>query len=316
LTLGRIDTHTHVLPPPYRQWLASRPGYAGPHFEWSPAGAKEAFEAKDVRTGILSVSSPGVRWPGDNDAEARRLARAVNEYCAEVVREDPDHFGFFATLVLPDVTGSIVEATYALEELGADGVVLLANSQGDYLGAAEHDPLLEYLNERDCVVFVHPTNLPGPGVPGISPGIVDFLADTSRAAVNLLKRDCLIRYPAIRWLLSHGGGYLPYAANRIASTVATTDAGEDAVLTQMRRFYFDTALTGGPFALPSLLAFADPAHLTFGTDWPYEYRPGQSARFTDRLDAYPLPGHDRQALNRGNAEILFPRLRSQEGRTP
>jgi hypothetical protein len=74
----------------------------------------------------------------------------------------PDRFGFVATLTLPDVDGAIAEATYALDVLGASGVVLLANTHGTYLGAPEQEPLLAELARRAAVVFVHPSTLPGP----------------------------------------------------------------------------------------------------------------------------------------------------------
>jgi predicted TIM-barrel fold metal-dependent hydrolase len=77
-------------------------------------------------------------------------------------------------------------------------------------------------------------------------------------------------------------------------------------MADMKRFYFDTALSSTPVALPSLLAFADPTHITFGSDFPYV--PASQRFFTAALDAYPLDETLRHAINRGNAEKLFPRL--------
>ena len=307
---GRIDTHTHVVPPTYLTWLAQNPQYIGSLVNWSVEATLDAMGAKDIATAVLSVSSPGVRWGRDDDpAQVRARAREVNEFCGNVVREDPGHFGFFATVVLPDLDASLTEARYALEELGADGVILLGNTDGIYVGSPQWDPLMELLDEHETVLFVHPTALPGGPADGITPGVIDFPADSTRAAVNLVKHDCLRRFPRLRILLSHGGGYVPYAATRIASMISR-DADEADVIEQLRKFYFDTALTGGPFALPSLLAFADHGHITFGSDWPYEFRPDQARQFTDRLDAFAFADDQRHAINRGNAERLFPRLTS------
>lgn len=305
---GRIDTHTHVVPPEYLAWLKTNPDYPGSLVDWNVESALAAMDAKGIATAILSVSSPSVRWgPGDDPGHVRRLARTVNEFCGDVVREDPGHFGFFATLALPDLDASLEEARYAVDELGADGVVLLGNVDGTYVGSPRWDPLMQLLDERETVLFIHPTALPGPRAEGITSGVVDFLADSTRAAVNLVKHDCPRRYPRLRILLSHGGGYVPYAATRIASMISR-DADEADVIDQLRTFYFDTALTGGPYALPSLLAFAQHGHITFGSDWPYEFRPDQSRQFTERLDAFALTDEQRQAIDRGNAEQLFPRL--------
>ena len=93
-----------------------------------------------IATGVLSVSTPGVHL--GNDTEARKWARDVNEYTADLVRADPGRFGLFATLTLPDVEGAIAEAEYALDTLHADGVILLASNAGRYLGDPGFAPLL------------------------------------------------------------------------------------------------------------------------------------------------------------------------------
>ena len=98
--------------------------------------------------------------------EARLRAREVNEYSAEVVAARPERFGFFATLTLPDVEGALAEARYALDTLLADGIVLLANNDGRYLGDPGFEPLLEFLHHRRAVVFIHPGELPGSGGAG------------------------------------------------------------------------------------------------------------------------------------------------------
>jgi predicted TIM-barrel fold metal-dependent hydrolase len=306
MTSGRIDTHTHVIPQTYRDWLEGL-SFRGPAPDWDPAAALRWFEDHGIETGILSIANPGIKAPGSDLAPARAAARTVNEFCADVVRDEPRHFGFFASLVLPDVEGSIDEAVYALDELHADGVVLLSNAGGTYLGAPEWDPLLEILDERAAVIFEHPAFLPAQPVPGIPPGAIDFLADTTRAALNLVKHNCLIRFSELRIILAHGGGYVPYAAARIANMISP-DVDQDDVIAQLQRFYFDTALIGGPYALPSLLELAEPDHITFGSDWPFEFRPDQSGWFTERLDRYAFTDAQRAALTRGNAERLFPRL--------
>lgn len=83
----------------------------------------------------------------------------------------------------------------------------------------------------------------------------------------------------------------------------------ETVLAELRRFYFDTALSANPDTLPTLLSFADPARITFGSDFPYA-TPEMSAYFTQHLDTYPLDDHQRTAINHGNAQALFPRLGS------
>lgn len=302
----RIDTHQHIVPPFYADWLAAKGITAGglPIPKWSADGALDLMESAGVATGILSVSTPGVHL-GD-DAEARSMARQVNEFAADVVRRHPGRFGFFATLTLPDVEGALAEARYALDVLKADGVVLLTNVRGAYLGVPEWEPLMKELNHRKAVVFVHPSDLPGPGVEGIPPFAADFLLDTTRAAIHYAKSGCLERYSQLKVILSHGGGFVPYAAERI-SRICSSDGSNEAGIARLRQFYFDTALSSSPYALPSLLAFADHSHITFGSDWPYAPK-ARSLHFAKMLDDFALPNELRSAIHRGNAELLFPRL--------
>lgn len=111
----RIDTHQHIVPPGYARWMHEkgiRPGGLGLP-SWSERSALKFMDRHDVQTGILSLSTPGLYF-GDA-AEARRWAREINEYSAEVVAARPERFGFFATLTLPDVQGALAEAQYALD---------------------------------------------------------------------------------------------------------------------------------------------------------------------------------------------------------
>jgi predicted TIM-barrel fold metal-dependent hydrolase len=264
------------------------------------------MDANGIATAILSVSTPGVHF-GD-DAEAREKAREVNEFAAAIVRADRQRFGFFATLPLPDVQGALAEAAHSFDSLGADGVVLLANARGKYLGHIDIDPLFSELNRRNAVVFIHPSILVADALPGVPPFAVDFLLDTTRAALDLVRANVVQRYPNLKIILSHAGGFVPYAARRISLTVSMlTSRPVKDVLEDLRRFYFDTALSA-PSALPSLLAFAKPGHVLFGSDWPYAPAP-VAASITRELDSYAgLDAAGQSAIARESAIALFPRL--------
>jgi 6-methylsalicylate decarboxylase len=303
----RIDTHHHLVPPAFAAWLKRRAADAGgmPIPEWSVDSALALMDKYRIQTAILSVSTPGVHL-GD-DAEARDKAREVNEYAAAVVRQHPDRFGFFATLCLPDVKGSLDEAAYAFDRLHADGVVLLANSRGTYLGDRVFDPLFDDLNRRKAVVFVHPSQLFGvEQLKGMPPYIADFLLDTTRAAVRLAGSGTLDRCPDLKVILSHAGGFVPYAAYRIAGAASPRREFADG-LAQLRKFYFDIAISGTPAALPSLFQLAAPDHVLFATDWPYA-TDAIAGMFTAMYERYALSDAQRASIDRGTAEALFTRL--------
>lgn len=320
----RIDVHHHILPPDYARMLKRRGIRPGgiPLPKWSAPAAGRILEQVGVETAILSVSTPGA-WV-DDGSTARRWARRVNDYTAHVVAQRPHRFGFFATLTLPDVDGAIKEAAYALDVLGADGVVLLANHGGRYLGDPAFDRLLSFLDERRAVVFVHPGELPAEPVPGVPTFTADFLLDTTRTAASLILSGALDRHERISWILAHAGGFVPYIAHRIVLTmlreepkwkVAMTlargeqarQAAIDERLAMVRRFHYDIALSSTPTTFPTLLEAVDHDKILFGSDFPFA--PAAAVRYMrEQYESVDLDPGLRHAIDRGNAERLFPRL--------
>jgi 6-methylsalicylate decarboxylase len=307
----RIDTHHHAIPTDYRNLLRKNGineagGRAVP--EWSPDGSLQTMSELGVGTAILSVSAPGTTFL-PKAAEAAALARDLNDHLASVVAAQPDRFGFFAIVPMPHVDESAAEVVRSLDELHADGVVLLANAAGIYVGQDGQDDLFAALDARSAVVFIHPADLPGPAVDGVLPFATDFLLDTTRAAYLLVRNEIRRKYPNIRFILSHAGGFVPYASHRMAVGIMS-DTGRSLTdsLDDFAGFYFDTALSSTAAALPSLLAFAKPGHVTFGSDWPFA--PVAAGKlFAAGLETYPgLDSDAREPIDRTNALALFPRL--------
>lgn len=318
--MNRIDVHHHIISPEYAALLHERGLTPGgiPLPVWSMEQSLEVMDKNHIATSILSVSTPGA-WFGDS-RETRMWARRLNDHSAGVVAERPDRFGFFATLTLPDVDAAIAEADHALDELGADGIVLLANEAGTYLGDPSYDKLMDHLNARRAVVFVHPGELPAAPVPGIPTFAADFLLDTTRAAINLVLSGTMQRCPDIRFVLAHAGGFLPYISYRVLLTMlqrrskaqqaqAILLSTPDKLLAPLRRFYFDVALSQSPTTYPSLMELAEPGHVLYGSDFPFA--PAAAVGFmAGNHEAYGLTPEQRTAIDRGSAEVLFPRLAS------
>lgn len=320
MTPARIDVHQHVVPPFYAAWLRSKGLHEAGGRElpaWSVEDALELMDANGIASAVLSVSTPGVHLDPTTprDPVARAKAREVNEFAARVAVDHPRRFGFFATLPLPDVDGALEEIAYAFDRLGAAGVILLANTHGRYLGAPEDAPLFAELDRRRAIVFVHPSELPSPRIDGIPPFAADFLLDTTRAAYRMVRAGIPRRHPGLRIILAHAGGFVPYASHRLAvAMTAETMRPPFEVLDDFASFYFDTALSGSPAALPSLLAFAKPGHVLFGSDWPYA--PAVAVGyFTGALDAYAdLDAAGHAAIDRNDAAALFPRFAKETTR--
>ncbi|MFH8367364.1 amidohydrolase family protein [Streptomyces sp. NPDC018031] len=305
---ARIDVHQHLIPPELRRAISGRAtAFGWPAPVWDERSAVAMMDRRSIATGVLSFAAPV--GPPDDPAKARATARGVNEYTAELVKDRPDRFGHFAVLPLPDVDGALAEAAYALDELGADGVMVLSNAHGRYPGDPEFEPLWAELDARAAVVLMHPTAPPGTPLPELPAPLADFPYDTTRAALHLVVNGVVRRYPRTRIILPHAGGFLPYAAHRFAAAGRLRPGtGPEEVLADLRSFYFDTAFAAGPATLPSLLAFAAPGHVLYGSDFPMVPEEW-GADFDAALDGHPhWSAGELRAVNRGNAEALLPRL--------
>ncbi|MEU6553284.1 amidohydrolase family protein [Streptomyces sp. NPDC046915] len=317
-----MDVHQHVIPPARARAVTGRAAAIGwPAPAWDERSAIAMMDRRSIATGVLSYAAP-LAAP-DDPGEAREVARSVNEFTAELVKNRPDRFGHFAALPLPDVDGALAEAAHALDQLHADGVIVLSNAHGRYLGDPAFEPLWAELDARSAVVLVHPTAPPGTPVPEVPAPLADFPYDTTRTALHMTVRGVPRRHRRMRLVLPHAGGFLPYAAHRFAlaarlPTGATADdpgGTPEDFIADLRRFYFDTAFSAGPAALPSLLAFAAPERILYGSDFPM-VPADWGTGFDTALDEYPHwePGR-LHAVNRGNAELLIPRLGTHP-RTP
>jgi predicted TIM-barrel fold metal-dependent hydrolase len=308
---NRIDVHFHYLSPEYREKLidalgAHPDGFAAP--QWSAEATLAMMDRMSIATGMLSVSSPGVHF--GNDAKARSLARSVNEFAARTIADHRGRFGGFASLPLPDVDGALNEITYALDTLKLDGVVMLTNFNGVYLGDQRLDPVFDELNRRGAVVFIHPTSpicwqQSGLGYPR---PMIEFTFDSTRAVVNLIFSGTTTRCPKLRFIVPHAGGTLPFLARRIAMFGRGLAGGSISTDEQLRRLYYDLAGSPGSNALAPLLEMTERSHILYGSDYVHTPEAIVSAHLAELLSGKLLSPNDFRAIARDNALALFPRL--------
>lgn len=315
MTPFRIDVHHHAVPDMYVNEM-NRQGYVPSHGrgfpKWSPQASLDTMDQFGIAAAVTSVSSPGV-YLGDAQ-QSVRLARQLNEYSAKTTQQYPNRLGFFAILPMPLTEPSIREAVHALDELGADGVVLLASAGGRFLGDPDFEELMAELDKRRCVVFIHPNiHSTSEQLPLDIPGFyLEFMFDTTRAVANLIYSGTLERYQQIRWIVAHAGATVPYLAWRIA--LANTeprylDNAPRGALAYLKSLYYDTALSPTRFTMGSLLQLVEPTQILFGSDFPFapELLVGVQVQ---ELDENPLfDDATRRMVLRDNALRLFPRFR-------
>ena len=299
----KIDVHHHIVPKEYLASLASvgiKNAVGEPFPQWDVESTIKFMDRQGIAVAITSISVPGIYF-GNIDF-TRKLARKCNEISARVVSQYPKRFGAFAILPLPDIEASIVELEYALDTLKLDGVVLFTNIGGIYLGDAHYEELFFELNRRKAVVFVHPNVPPLDAMPMIiKPAVLEFVFDTTRAIVNLIHRGATKRFPDIRFIFSHAGGTAPFITWRITF-------GNKKIINQLKRFYYDTAVSATPYTLSSLLNLVESTQILYGSD--YSFLPERVVKLMNEgLQNYEFDTEARTRIMQENALALFPRFK-------
>jgi 6-methylsalicylate decarboxylase len=310
-----IDTHHHYYPPAYQKvqndWEDQhKVPHSGVQASWRKETALEAMDKYGITTAVLSLAStPGV-WFGGGAGAAHDMARLCGEFAAEMVRDHPGRYGLFAPLSMLDVDATLKEIEYAFDTLHADGINLQTNYGDKWLGNPLYQPVLEELNRRKAVIFVHPlaanccTNLSV----GAIPAVIEVPHDTTRTVVSLLLSGTLARLRDINWLFSHGGGTIPFLAGRIATFYDQKARGPngfapDGVDAEFQRLHYDTANVAYRASMAALMDLVPVSQITYGTDYPYF-----ALDQIDSLRQRDLSQPDLDAIASGNASRLMPRL--------
>jgi 6-methylsalicylate decarboxylase len=308
----RIDVHFHHIPPFYSEavYEAGRGPAIGKYPDWTPELALELMDRHGIEVALTSLAQPGVGF--GTEASAQVLARRCNEYAAELVTRWPRRFGAFATVPMWNLQGALDEIAYCVDKLAFDGVSLFASYGEKFLGDPQFDPLMEMLNQRAAVVFVHPglhpsskgLDLPWPAF------MMEYLFDTTRAVVNLVFSGAIERFPRVQFILPHAGGLVPYFAWRLSVSPMIDkrlpQLSREQVYSGLAHFWYDNALAPGEQTFGSLDHVARPERIVFGTDYPFA-NPRVIAEAVKTHESGFLDERRRAATDRGNALALFPK---------
>ena len=305
----RIDVHHHFSSPAFIKEISSRRTGQTPLEQWTAAKSVEDMDKGGVATSIVSISEPGVHF-GNSEA-ARALARECNEYGAKLKSDHRGRFGNFAILPMPDVDGSLKEMEYALGTLKAEGVCLMTSYQSKYLGDPMFVPVMEELNRRKVVVYVHPVRADCCRglVPNVNEPTIELPQDTARTMLSVVFSGNARRFPDIRFIFSHAGGTLPLLIHRVEAWAnirkdLMPERFPDGVRAEFRRFYYDTASSDYSWALMPLTKLVETTQVVFGTDFPF-----RSSTITAKgIAEYGFNASDIAAIDRGNAVRLMPSL--------
>jgi predicted TIM-barrel fold metal-dependent hydrolase len=166
----------------------------------------------------------------------------------------------------------------AVKKLGLRGAAIGSNVAGEDFSSAKFHPVWAKAEELGAVLFIHPQSQPElakryRGNGWLSNTIGNPL-DTTIALQHLIFEGTLDRFPGLKILAAHGGGYLPSYAPRSdhACFVSPQNCNPDIALKKkpteyLNQLYFD-ALVFTPEALRHLVAQVGASQVVLGSDHP------------------------------------------------
>lgn len=238
------------------------------------------------------------------------LAREVNEGIANVVSLHPDRFVGIGSVPLQNAELAVKELEYCVKKLGLKGVEINTNVNGLNLT----DPRLGLekffakANELGIVIFMHPL--------GFTQGerlsnhyfnnVIGNPLETTVAVSHLIFDGVVARYPKIKFIAAHGGGFIAHYWARMdhawRARPDTRTVIKKKPSSYLEKFYFDS-ITFDPRMLKQLIDRYGADHVLLGTDYPYDM--GEDDPRGLIAGVPKLSAADRRLIEGGNAMKLF-----------
>ena len=331
-----VDVHAHYVPPTMLEALQGRAEEFGVSLHHAPGcqcalhfnnGPKirpffpplvedvtvrlAAMDRTEIERQVLS-SWADIFGPHLPVPDATKWHGLLNEYLAKVRDDNPKRFAFLASVPLGDGGAAAATLRHAVRELGAVGAMLPANVAEVNLGDLDLDAFWQEAVALDVGVFIHPVQalpLARSAKHGLTQ-IAQYTFDTTLCAGSLIFSGVLDRFPALRLLLSHGGGALPYLSGRFdvmherMDRAGQGDVAAAAPSSYLGRFYYDTVLHD-PGILHWLAQRVSAERVVLGSDYsfpPADRTPVETVKRAGFSDA------EVQLILHDNAAVLFPAL--------
>jgi aminocarboxymuconate-semialdehyde decarboxylase len=266
----------------------------------------QAMDAAGVDIAIVTLTSPNVYW--GSARSSLEAAKLVNDDMAARQREYGGRIRFMCSLPWQHPKLALAELKRSCDELGAVGVMVLANIDGLSLTEKKFAPIWREIDKRALPVLVHPTAPPGTAELDVMRynliASVGFMFDTSLAVARMIYDGFFDRYPRLKLIASHGGGALPYLAGRLDICFDNMPACRERISsrpsTYLKKIYYDSVVFQ-PESLALALKVGGERNVLYGSDYPHNI--GDMKGCLARVDA--LPPAQRDAVRGGNAMRIF-----------
>lgn len=253
------------------------------------SGAAEAFveidkrlAAMDAQAVDMEVLSINPFWY-DRDRElAGKIVKIQNEKLAELCASKPDRFAAFASLTLQAPDLAVQELETAVRKQGLKGAAIGGVVNGVEFSDPKFHPVWAKAEELNVPLFIHPQGVPelnkrlsGNGWLG---NTIGNPLETTIALSHLIFEGTLDRFPGLKVIAAHGGGYLGSYADRSDHACLVGPKGcsseiklKKAPTEYLKQIYFDS-LIFTPEAIRHLAAQVGVSQIVLGSDYPYPWQ--------------------------------------------
>jgi aminocarboxymuconate-semialdehyde decarboxylase len=257
---------------------------------------------------IQAISTaPGQYYYWAEPELTHQTSRLINENIAQICHDRPDRFVGLATVPLQEPELAVAELERAVKELGLRGVEICTNVAGAELSEERFRPFFAKAQELDILIFMHPSGFTDGGrlSDHYFSNIIGNPLDSTVAVHHLIFGGVLDRYPRLKIVVAHGGGYLPAYSGRIDHGHRARPDARRVIAKRptsyLRKLYFDT-IVFTHHQLEYLARVWGSNHLLLGTDYPYDMALPNAVPFVAGAD---LSDADQAAILGGNAARLL-----------
>jgi len=240
---------------------------------WKPAQRIAAMDEAGVDVQLVSPTDVFYQYHQDPDVTAD-IAAECNDEVGEMVRDYPGRFMGLGTLPMQDPGRAVAEAERAIRQLGLKGFMIDDHVNNLTYDRPVFDAFWAAAEELKAFVLIHqyaPTSVTYRTQQYFLPNSIGNLVDRTITFGCLVYGGVMDKYPDLTICLGHGGGYVPYAVDRMDKGwqmwPALRGRSEGPPSTYLSRFYYDS-VTYTDRNLRFLVDAVGVERVLFGTDWP------------------------------------------------
>lgn len=307
-----IDMHTHVVPKEFIDQLSKKDLGAtikedengkyisfstGGRHPYAPCFYDMESRIRDMDDGHIDIQGLSVsprlfyyEFPIETTAE---VAALCNDGIQNIVEEHGDKFFPIGTVPLQNTEAAVKELRRISREYGFRSIQIGTEVNGKTIAEPELIPFYEAVAEEDMTILIHPFAY-GEQKFMDKYYLNNFVGNplyTTLAAAHLIFSGILDKFPTLRIVLCHGGGFLPYQIGRFDHGFKERKEPKENISKlpsyyYEKNFYFDTVLHSDK-ALKCLVELAGSEKVMLGSDYPYDmadHAPYKTVRGLDLKD--------------------------------